>query len=72
MNTNGLQNQVIKDEWSVAKNYYDEDQNMNKALTERFLTLLPNEHSRGYSDILTRDPNRRFETTFVHFYSEFG
>ena len=72
MNTNSLQNQVIKDEWSVAKKYFEEDQNMNKALTERFLTLIPNEHSLGYSEILTRDPNRKFVTTSVYFYSEFG
>ena len=70
--TNGLQNQVIKDDWSVAKKYYEEDQNMNKALTERFLALIPNEYSMEYAEVLTRDPNRKFVATFVHFYSEFG
>ena len=45
---------------------------MNKALTERSLSLLPIEHQLGYQEILTRNPNRRFEVTFNHFYNDFG
>ena len=32
---------MIKDVWSVNKKYFEEDQNMNKALAERFLELMP-------------------------------
>ena len=45
---------------------------MNKALTDRFLSILPVAHQLGYKTILTRDPNRRFERTFNYFFNEFG
>ena len=40
----------------------------DKALSERFLELVPAAQRQGYKDILVGDPNRRFETTFVYFY----
>ena len=45
---------------------------MNKALTERFLALIPHEHRTTYNVSLIRDPNRRFGVTFQHFYDQFG
>ena len=69
---NPIQNQMIKDEWAMHKKYYEEDQNMNMALNERFLAHLPSEHQRGYREVMIRDPNRRFEATFLHFYTESG
>ena len=45
---------------------------MNKALTERFLVLIPHEHRTTYNVLLIRDPNRRFGVTFQHFYDQFG
>ena len=45
---------------------------MNKALTERFLALIPHEHRTTYNVLLIRDPNRRFGVTFQHFYDQFG
>ena len=45
---------------------------MNKALTERFLELMPAAQRQGYKDILTGDPNQRFETTFAYFYDNYG
>ena len=41
INSITVQNQMIKDQWAVSKKYFEEDQNMNKALTERFLELMP-------------------------------
>ena len=67
-----LQNKVIKQAWLVAKKYWKEYQNMNKALTERFMSLLPTEYQLGYNKILIRDPNRIFEDTLNYFYNEYG
>ena len=58
-----LQTKVIKQAWLVAKKHYEEYQKMNKALTERFMSLLPTKYQLGYNKILTRDPNRIFEDT---------
>ena len=69
---NAVQNQMIKDIWAVNKKYFKEDQNMNKALTERFLEIMPVAQRQGYKDILVGDPNRRFETTFAYFYDNYG
>ena len=44
---------------------------MNKALTKRFLELVPAAQRQGYKDILVGDPNRRFETTFAYFYDNY-
>ena len=63
---------MIKDTWAVRKKYFEEDQNMNKALTERFLELMPIAQRHGYKDILIGDPNQRFETTFAYFYDDCG
>ena len=67
-----IENQMIKDQWAINKKYFEEDQNMNKALTERFLQLVPAAQRQGYKDILVGDPNRRFETTFAYFYDNYG
>ena len=45
---------------------------MNKALTERFLSIFANEHRRGYNATIISDPNRTFSNTFAHFYEQFG
>ena len=44
---------------------------MNKALTEHFLELVPAAQRQEYRDILVRDPNCRFETTFAYFYDNY-
>ena len=41
---------------------------MNKALTERFLSIFANEHRIGYNLTIISDPNRTFDNTFSHFY----
>ena len=63
---------MIKDAWNAAKKHWEEDQHMNKALTECFLSMLPLEHQLEYAEIMTRDPNRRFEVTYNHYYNVFG
>ena len=68
VNGNPIQNQMIKDQWAVNKKYFEEDQNMNKALTKSFFELVPAAQRQGYKDILVGDPNRRFEATFAYFY----
>ena len=45
---------------------------MTKALTEKFLALIPHEYCTTYTVLLVRDPNRRFKKTFQHFYNQFG
>ena len=72
INDNAVQNQMIKDQRAVNKKYFEEDENTNKAPTERFLQLMPAAQRQRYKDILVRDPNRRFETTFAYFYENYG
>ena len=57
---------------AVSAEKLEEGQNMNKALTKRFLSLVPTEHQQGYAEIMTREPNCRFNDAFNHFYMEFG
>ena len=45
---------------------------MNKALTERFMSLLLTEYQLGYNKILICNPNRIFEDTLNYFYNEYG
>ena len=40
---------------------------MNKALTERFMSLLPTEYQLSYNKILIHDPNRIFKDTLNYF-----
>ena len=45
---------------------------MNKALTERLLSIFANEHQRGYNATIVSNPNRTFGNKFSHFYEQFG
>ena len=45
---------------------------MNKVLTERFLSLVPQEHRTTYKVTLSSNPNKRFGDTFQLFYEQFG
>ena len=67
-----VQTQLIKDAWGASKKFHEEHRNMNKALTERFITLLPCHHQLGYQAILACNPNRPFKETFDYFFAEFG
>ena len=50
---------------------WHKDTNINKALTERFLSLLPQEHRDLYTNTLIQKPNNRFGDTFNYFYMEY-
>ena len=71
-NDTDLQNEVIKQAFLVAKKHYDEYLNMNKALTNKFMCLLPIKYQQGYNEILTRDPNCIFGEMLNYFYTEYG
>ena len=45
---------------------------MNKALTERFLSIFANQHQRRYNTTIFSDLNRTFGKSFAHFYEQFG
>ena len=62
-------NATIRDQWQLNNKNWSEDLNMNKALTERFLALIPHEHRTTYNVLLIQDSNRRFGVTFQHFYN---
>ena len=71
-NNTPLQNEVIKQAFLSARKHYEEFISMNRALTERFLTLIPSEYVAGYNEVLVRDPNRIFGETLNYFYTEYG
>ena len=71
-NNTPLQNEVIKQAFLSARKHYEEFISMNRALTERFLTLIPSEYVAGYNKVLVRDPNRIFGDTLNYFYTEYG
>ena len=53
---------------------WSEDQNMNKALSGHFISLLPSEHVEVYQHILVTEPNCHFLDMFQYFktmYSHF-
>ena len=56
----------------MAKKHFEEYQNLNKALIEHFMSIIPTKYQLGYTQILTREPNRIFETTFNYFYNKCG
>ena len=73
-NNNGstVTNTVIRKTLKSHQKDYAECMHMNKALTERFLSLFANKHRRGYNATIISDPNRTFGNTFAHFYEQFG
>ena len=44
---------------------------IDKALTERFISIFANEYRIEYSSTIVSDPNRTFGNTFAHFYKQF-
>ena len=66
------QHATIRNQWQLNNKNWADVLNMNKALTKRFLALIPHEHRTTYNVSLIQDPNRRFGVTFQHFYNQFG
>ena len=71
-NDSAVANTVIRETWQSHQKDYAECMHMNKALTDRFLSIFANEHRRGYNATIVSDPNRTFGNTFAHFYGQFG
>ena len=71
-NGSAVTNTVIRETWQSQQKDYAECMHMNKALTERFLSIFANKHWRGYNVTIISDPNRTFGNTFSHFYEQFG
>jgi hypothetical protein len=61
-----------KDTYNNGNKNFQEDANMNRALTERFLSLFFTKHAQAYYTLLVQDPGRRFGVTFTSFYELFG
>ena len=66
-NGSAAANTVISKTWQSQQKDYAECMHINKALTERFLSIFANEHQRGYNATIVSNPNRTFEHTFAHF-----
>ena len=71
-NGSAVANIVIRETWQSNQKDYADFMHMNKALTERFLSIFPNEHRIRYNATIISDPNRTFGNTFAHFYENFG
>ena len=57
-----------KDTYNNRNKNFQEDPNMNRALTEHVLLLFPTKHAHAYYNLLVQDPGRRFGTSFTYFY----
>ena len=67
-NGSAVANTVIRKTRQSQQKDYTECMHMNKALTERLLSIFTNKHRRGYNATIVSDPNRTFGNTFAHFY----
>jgi hypothetical protein len=63
--------QIAKDLHNKQNKDHQEYENMNMALTDRFLSTLAARHSDAYYTILITEPNQRFGVTFQYFYDLF-
>ena len=67
------ENATIRDTWQLNQKYYTEDKNMNAALVDRFLSLIPMSYNNSYEKAeLTSNPNKRFLEVLHYFWSEYG
>ena len=61
-----------KDTYNNKNKNFHEDANMNRVLTERFLSLFAPEQSPAYYNLIIQAPGRHFGRTFAYFYELFG
>ena len=66
------QNTTICDMWQGNMRTWLNWSNTNKALIQRFLSLIPQEHGDLYSLTLIGNPNGTFQECFKYFYKEYG
>ena len=71
-NSSAVDNTFIRETWQSQQKDYSECMNMNKVLTERFLSIFAKKHRRGHNATIVSDPNRTLGNTFAHFYEQFG
>jgi len=74
-NPDGLpvENAARKDDWLLRRKYYAEDQNMNRALIERFLSLLDETITTTFREnALLTNPKMRFQFAFDYFFGIYG
>ena len=68
-----VENAARKDDWLLRRKYYAKDQNMNRALIERFLSLLDDKITTTFHENnLPMDPKMRFQFTFDYFFRIYG
>lgn len=62
----------VKAQFEYNKKLFLEVKNMNKALTETFLALIPAEFTKQYKADRLRNPNELFRNVFDRFVNEYG
>jgi hypothetical protein len=65
---------IIKAKYTYSNNNknFQEDANMDHALTKHFLALFAPKHSQAYYNLQVHDPGQRFGRTFTYFNELFG
>ena len=53
--------------WECGKMIFTEENNMNGALIERLLELIPTSYKKDFMRVFLRNPNMHFEGEFSHF-----
>ena len=71
-NASAAENMASRDGWQLMMKNWEEDMNMNKALTMRFLTLISDEYRTAYTNAIVDEPNKRFIDTLQFFYDQYG
>ena len=70
---NPTENTTIRDQWQLNNKNYEEWKCFNRALVNRFLSLLPEAYQRSFkSQQLTANPKLTFLQVFDWFYSQYG
>ena len=71
-NASAAENMAARDAWQLMMKNWEEDMNMNKGLTMRFLSLISAEYRIAYNNSITDEPNKRFIDTLQFFYDQYG
>ena len=59
-------------QWERAKMVYRDELNMDKALTDRLLQLIPSEYKQEFTLRLQTEPNMRFQDAFQYFVTRYA
>ena len=58
--------------WERGKHIYAEENNMEAALIERLLQLIPSNYKKNFLTVYQREPNMTFQQAFWWFYNKYG